>query len=109
MLSGKATMHIAIWWFFITDMIKQGEIVIKDCPSKDMWGAVVTKPLQGGLYTKFRNLIQGVQTKDFKSTRKIIKLSSSSMNWKTHVQNMIQCQPIHRSVLEAEYVYPVLN
>ena len=30
-----------------------------------MWGDVVTKPLQGGLYTKFRNLIQGVQTKDF--------------------------------------------
>ena len=65
MLSGNAIRHIAIQWFFITDMIKQGEIVIKDCPIKDMWGDVVIKPLQGGLYIKFRNLIQGVQEKYF--------------------------------------------
>ena len=49
---------------FITDMIQQKEIVVHDCATQDMWGDVVTKPLQGGLCTKFRNLIQGIREQD---------------------------------------------
>ena len=45
-------------------MIQQKEVKVKDCSTKDMWGDAVTKPLQGGLFTKFRNLMQGIRTED---------------------------------------------
>ena len=68
--AGKATRHITIRWFFITDMINQKEVVIRDYPTKNMWVDVVMKPLQGGLYTKFRNLIQGVNATGFSKYKK---------------------------------------
>ena len=73
MSAGKATRHIAIRWFFITDMIQQKEVKVKDCSTKDMWGDAVTKPLQGGLFTKFRNLMQGIKTEDMHKYRKNYK------------------------------------
>ena len=55
-------------------MIQQKEIVIKDCPTQDMWGDVVTKPLQGGLYTKFQDLIQGISDQDMDKYKKDYKM-----------------------------------
>jgi hypothetical protein len=60
--STKRTKHINIRYFFITDRISQGEVSLKWCPTADMVGDFMTKPLQGSLFTKFRdmNMIMGV-------------------------------------------------
>jgi hypothetical protein len=58
--STKRTKHINIRYFFITDRISQGEVSLKWCPTADMVGDFMTKPLQGSLFTKFRDMIMGV-------------------------------------------------
>ena len=58
--SSKRTKHIHIRYFFITDRIAQGELSVGWCPTGDMIGDFMTKPLQGVLFTKFRNQIMGL-------------------------------------------------
>jgi len=60
MSSGKRTKHIAIRYFFVTDRIKSGEISTKWCPTEEMIADFLTKPLQGAIFTKFRDLLMGV-------------------------------------------------
>ena len=58
--STKRTRHLNIRYFLITDKLKRGEIsTIEHCPTEEMLGDVLTKPLQGSLYKKFRNAIMG--------------------------------------------------
>jgi hypothetical protein len=45
MLSGKRTKHIKAKFFFIKDRADKGEIKVMDCPTKEMWADVLTKPL----------------------------------------------------------------
>jgi hypothetical protein len=59
--SSKRTKHIAIRYFFVTDRVANGDLTIAWCPTKDMIGDYMTKPLQGGSFRKFRDLIMGVQ------------------------------------------------
>ncbi len=47
MSSGKRTKHIKAKFFFIKDRVDKGEIKVMDCPTKEMWADVLTKPLQG--------------------------------------------------------------
>jgi hypothetical protein len=58
--STKRTKHINIRYFFITDRIANGEVSLKWCPTNEMIGDYMTKPLQGALFRKFRDLIMGV-------------------------------------------------
>lgn len=58
--SGKRTKHINMRYFFITDRIAKGEMSVAWCPTEDMTGDFHTKPVQGALFTKFRDLIMGV-------------------------------------------------
>ena len=58
--SSKRTKHINIRYFFITDRVAQGDVSIAWCPTADMIGDFATKPLQGALFKKFRDLIMGV-------------------------------------------------
>jgi hypothetical protein len=58
--SSKRTKHINIRYFFITDRIQKGEVSVKWCPTGDMIGDFMTKPLQGALFKKFRDQIMGV-------------------------------------------------
>ncbi len=44
--SGKRTRHMNIWYFFITDGVKQEEISIKYCSATEMVGDHFTKPLK---------------------------------------------------------------
>ena len=63
--STKRTKHINIRYFFITDRINQGEVSLEWCPTGDMIGDYMTKPLQGELFRTFRDQIMGVvPTKD---------------------------------------------
>jgi hypothetical protein len=58
--SSKRTKHISIRYFFITDRVKKGDVSLAWCPTGDMIGDYVTKPLQGALFRQFRDQIIGV-------------------------------------------------
>jgi hypothetical protein len=45
MSSGKRTKHIKAKFFFIKDRVDKGETKVMDCPTKEMWAEVLTKPL----------------------------------------------------------------
>ena len=62
--------HIHIRYFFVTDRIKHKEEQIEYCPTGDMIADFMTKPLQGSIFIKFRNLILGIREEDFDSYRK---------------------------------------
>ena len=57
--SSKRTKHINVRYFFITDRISKGEVRVEWCPTKDMVADFMTKPLQGSVFRKFRDLIMG--------------------------------------------------
>jgi hypothetical protein len=54
MLSGKRTKHIKAKFFFIKDRVDKREIKVMDCPTKEMWTDVLTKPLQGMAFQTMR-------------------------------------------------------
>ena len=58
--SSKRTKHINIRYYFITDRINAKEISIKWCPTGDLVSDFLTKPTQGALFRKFRDVIMGV-------------------------------------------------
>ena len=60
MSSGKRSRHIAIRYFFVTDRVKAGKISPKWCPTGKMIADFLTKPLQGAMFHKFRDLLRGV-------------------------------------------------
>ena len=59
-LSSKRTKHINMRYFFITNRVTQGDLSLVWCPTGDMTGDFMTKPLQEALYHKFRDQIMGV-------------------------------------------------
>jgi hypothetical protein len=60
MSSGKRTKHIAVRYFFVTDRIKAGELTAVWCPTGKMIADFLTKPLQGTMFKKFRDMLMGV-------------------------------------------------
>ena len=59
--SSKRTRHINIRYYLMTDRANCGEIKLQHCPTTEMLGDYFTKPLQGGLFTKFRDRILNLQ------------------------------------------------
>ena len=55
-------LHIR--YFFITDQVKNGNVVIEYCPTENMVADFYTKPLQGKLFYKFRDQILGLAPMD---------------------------------------------
>ena len=51
--------HIDIRYFFVKDRVDKGEMDIKYCPTGVMLADYFTKPFQGQLFNKFRNVIMG--------------------------------------------------
>jgi hypothetical protein len=56
MSSSKHTKHIKSKFFFITDRIHQGEVVVEYLPTKEMWIDVNTKPKQGFPFRRDRDV-----------------------------------------------------
>ncbi len=54
MSSRKKTKHIKAKFFFIKDRIDDGEIRVLNCPAKEMWADIMTKPLQGTAFRVMR-------------------------------------------------------
>jgi hypothetical protein len=62
---GQRTRHINIRYFYITDKINDGTVVMSYCPTKEMISDYFTKPLQGSLFRQHRNAIMGVSQADY--------------------------------------------
>lgn len=76
---GQRSRHINIRYFFIKDRIANGEINLVHCPTGVMIADFFTKPLQGQLFAKFRDIIMGI----------------------THFSSLVAPMPVNaRSVLE---------
>ncbi len=58
--SSRRTRHMNIRYFFITDRVKSGELVIRYCPTGEMLADHFTKPLQGEAFYKFRSQIMNM-------------------------------------------------
>ncbi|KAG7373305.1 reverse transcriptase RNA-dependent DNA polymerase [Nitzschia inconspicua] len=57
--AGQKSRHINIRHFFITDRVKTEGLNIVHCPTEEMLADFFTKPLQGTLFRKFRDVILG--------------------------------------------------
>ena len=51
------TRHINIRYFFVKDRVEQGDVKIEYMPTGDMVADVLTKPLQGSLFARLRDLL----------------------------------------------------
>ena len=51
--------HIHIKYFFVKDRVDNNELKIQYCPTAEMLADFFTKPLQGALFKKFRDVIMG--------------------------------------------------
>jgi hypothetical protein len=60
--SSKRTRTLNIRYFYLTDQVEKGNLNIEYCPTDEMIGDFMTKPLQGRLFRKFRDLIMGVSS-----------------------------------------------
>ena len=59
MSAGSKSKHINNRHFWITDRVKSGELNIEYCPTELMLADFFTKPLQGSLFNKMRDVIMG--------------------------------------------------
>jgi hypothetical protein len=59
MSAGPRSRHINIRYFWIKDRAKEECISVRHCPTMDMLGDFFTKPLQGSLFARFRDVILG--------------------------------------------------
>jgi hypothetical protein len=62
--STKRTRHINIQYFYVTSKVKNEDMHIVYCPTKEMVSDYLTKPLQGSLFRTHRNSIMGVSEKE---------------------------------------------
>ena len=51
--------HVDIRYFFVKDRVEKGEVKVEYCSTLHMLADFFTKPLQGALYSKFRDVIMG--------------------------------------------------
>jgi hypothetical protein len=73
--SGPRTRHLKIRYFFITDRVNMGDVVVEYCPTHEMVADILTKPLQESAFLPFTfdNNVQDVfhihrpngETRDF--------------------------------------------
>jgi hypothetical protein len=58
--SSKRTRHINIRYFYVTNLVKSSKVKIQYCPTNDMVAGYFTKPVQGALFQKLRNIIMNI-------------------------------------------------
>ena len=57
---GQRSRHIEIRYFFITDQIQKGNVQVEYCPTDEIEGDFMTKPLQGHKFVGFRRSIMNL-------------------------------------------------
>ena len=99
---------------FVTFLLQTGlgDIKIEWCPTEDMTGDFWTKPLQGALFKKFRDLIMGVMPQPLprgqghpKPRTKIRTLRSKGPNqmsagvcWRTMIRPHVALKDLRRVI-----------
>ena len=73
--AGKQSRHVDIRYFFIKDQIQQEKIDIHYCPTEEMLADFYTKPLQGALFNKFRDVLLGHKPISTLQTKNILPSS----------------------------------
>ena len=58
--AGKRMRHLDIRYFFVTDQVKNGNVNVQYQPTDDITGDYMSKPLQGGKFTKHRGTIMNL-------------------------------------------------
>ena len=61
--SSKRTKHIKIWYYYIADFIAKGDLSVVWCSTNKMIADFLTKPLQGKVFQKFRDVLMGAVPK----------------------------------------------
>ena len=74
--SGQKTKHMDNRYFWIKDRIGSENIKVEYCPTEKMVADFLTKPLQGNLFRKFRDVVMGTSTSHH-----------CTMNWSRHQSN----------------------
>ena len=62
--AGAKSRHIDIRYFFIKDQTEKENISVRHCPTLKMLADFFTKPLQGSLFRKFRDVVLGYKHVD---------------------------------------------
>ncbi len=57
--SSKRTRALNIRYFFLTDQIQKGNLLVEYCPTGEMIADYFSKPLQGKLFQKIRKSVMG--------------------------------------------------
>ena len=57
---GARTRSIHIRYFYATERVNNGTIVVTYCPTKEMVADYLSKPLQGSLFRSHRNTLMGI-------------------------------------------------
>jgi len=57
--STKRTKHIEIRYYYVADHIAKGDLLVVWCPTDKMIADFLTKPLQGEVFQKFRDVLMG--------------------------------------------------
>mmetsp|Transcript_11837 Transcript_11837/g.17123 ORF Transcript_11837/g.17123 Transcript_11837/m.17123 type:complete len:137 (-) Transcript_11837:14-424(-) len=60
----KRTCHFNIKYFFITGLIKNGDVTLKYCPTEDMTGDYMTKTVVGQKFVDFHVDIMNLKKSD---------------------------------------------
>ena len=58
--AGTRSRHINIRYFWVADRLKKEAIEVDYCPTGRMLADFFTKPLQGSLFRKMRDVVQGI-------------------------------------------------
>jgi hypothetical protein len=95
MSSSKRTKHINVRYFFITDRISKGEVQVEWCPTTEMVADFMSKPLQGSVFKKFRDLIMGLLP-----MKEAVQLITRDKLRKKDCESLAQKEMCHRSVLD---------
>ena len=56
--SSKRTKHIEIRYYYVADRIAKGDLSVVWCPTDKMIADFLTKPLQGKVFKKFRDMLK---------------------------------------------------
>ena len=62
--AGSKSRHIDIRYFFVKDRLVTEGITVRHCPTEQMLADFLTKPLQGALFKKFRDVLLGMEHVD---------------------------------------------
>jgi hypothetical protein len=57
--AGPKSRHINIRYFWLKDCLKSEDIEVRHCPTLQMLADFFTKPLQGNLFRRFRDIVLG--------------------------------------------------